>query len=463
MITLFFLLCLPLTVGAFDSSFTFGVANAPAQVEDSLQDIWETWGNNGQIKSWKETYLPEKRIEFWSHPEVELDLAQKLGVHSFRLGVDWFRVMPTPTTFDESAISKYRKILQGIRDRGMKVMLTLSHHSVPDWVQKQDGWHNSKTKEDFLRFAQRMMEEFHGEVEWWISFNEANVFVVNAYTAGFWPPGVKGSILSLAAIGPYKGRSIKALDMMADAHNELYTWAHKKFPSIQLGVAHNMANYRGRNFLDKVAAYFADQSMNWRFPERIRGNMDFYGVNYYGAEWIKGAGLEFNPEAEYSESGRAIDTSGFLELLKEIHSRFPDQKIMITENGIADTDDGIRSSYILEHLAAIKGARDLKIPVVAYYLWTLTDNLEWTDGYCPKFGLVAVDRKTMKRSPRPSYYIFQRVIKENDVTLKLRQEAWKKVVSLFGKFRPFCRHEDGVTALDLPIPRRYGKVDWRFN
>lgn len=32
------------------------------------------------------------------------------------------------------------------------------------------------------------------------------------------------------------------------------------------------------------------------------------------------------------------------------------------------------------------------------------DNFEWQKGFAPKFGLISVDRKTMERTPKPSFY-----------------------------------------------------------
>jgi len=44
------------------------------------------------------------------------------------------------------------------------------------------------------------------------------------------------------------------------------------------------------------------------------------------------------------------------------------------------------------------------VPVLGYLHWSLLDNFEWTSGYKPTFGLVAVDRATFKRTPKPSAY-----------------------------------------------------------
>ncbi len=462
-ILLLFISPLALCDITFPKDFIFAVANAPGQVEDGLKDIWLSWGNQGKIRAWKNVPQPEKRLEFWTRPEVELDLAQKLGVHSFRLGIDWERVMPAKNQFNETAILRYREILQMIRKRGMRVMLTLMHHSVPKWIQDQDGWHNQETIKDFVLFSQKMIKEYHADVDWWLTFNEGNIFVTMAYTAGIWPPGEKRSPLSLGALGYFRGKGIKAMDRMTEAHIEIFDWAHKNYPSIKMGVAHNMANYAGKNFINRLKATVADENMNWRFPENIRGKMDFFGFNYYGAEWLKGNQVDIDPTEEYSEAGRAIDVNGLYDILKKINQKFPGLPIIVTENGIADAQDAIRPSYLIEHLHAVHKAIQEKVPILGYYVWSLTDNLEWSDGYCPKFGLVEVNRMTMERKPRLSFEMYQTIIKTRSISHELRSKAWKRALSYQGKDRPFCRDKDGITAYDVPRPKKFIKKDWRFS
>lgn len=455
---LFMSLILPAFSG-FPSDFVFGVANAPGQVEDKLDDIWLQWARSGNIRGWKDN--PERRLEFWSAPEREIELAKNLGVGSFRLGVDWGRVMPAKGKFDEAAIKRYREIFKLIKLSKMKILLTLWHHSVPKWVQDQGGWHSEETKKDFVQFSERMLKEYKDEVDLWVTFNEANVFVTMAYSVGIWPPGEKSGPLSLLALGPIRGSSIRALDHMAEAHNTVYDLAHSLKSDIKIGLAHNMAWYTGKHWIDRQKAAYVSEVMNWRFPSMTK--MDFFGFNYYGAEWLKGTRVDIDPEEEYSEAGRAISVEGLAHLLREIHARYPKLPIYITENGIADALDVLRPAYLLEHLAVVESAIRSGIPVKGYYVWSLTDNLEWSDGYCPKFGLVAVDRRTLERTPRQSYSIFQKVIKENSVSSELRKFAWEKVLSHQGKERPFCRHEDGITAYDDPKPRKFSRKDWRFS
>jgi beta-glucosidase len=42
------------------------------------------------------------------------------------------------------------------------------------------------------------------------------------------------------------------------------------------------------------------------------------------------------------------------------------------------------------------------VPVKGYFQWIAMDNFEWTNGFDDRFGLVYVDFKTYKRTPKLS-------------------------------------------------------------
>lgn len=456
------LLSLDVRAVSFPKDFFFGVANAPGQVEDNLPDIWTEWGDQDKIRAYKNQTAPHKRLEFWTHPEVELDLAQKAGVKVFRMGVDWGRVMPAAQEFDAKVIERYRVILKMVQERKMQVMLSLMHHSIPKWAQNLGGWKQDEMITHFEQFSQRMLKEFAPQVDYWISFNEPTVFVALAYSVGIWPPGEKSGATSMLAIGPFAGDAIKAMDRMAEAHNLFYRQAHQHSSSIKVGIAHNMAFYTSKNWIDRLSAWYIGHVMNWRFPSKIEGHMDFFGINYYGAEWVKGSSIDIDPEEEYSEAGRAIYPQGLYHLLKDVYAEYQ-LPIIITENGIADATDNLRPAYLVEHLMSVHQAMQEGVKVNGFLYWSLTDNLEWADGYCPKFGLVNVLRdQKMAREPRPSFQLFSRIARSHTFSEELRQWAWNKVVMKQGQERPFCRSMDGISALDVPAKRKVVKKDWRF-
>jgi len=92
----------PLT---FDRSFLFGVATAPAHVEDELDDAWLPFCKEpGNCHAWLTTPKASERLRFWTHPEVEIGLAADLNSNVFRMGVDWSRLAPhAPSNFCNSS------------------------------------------------------------------------------------------------------------------------------------------------------------------------------------------------------------------------------------------------------------------------------------------------------------------------------------------------------------------------
>ena len=53
------------------------------------------------------------------------------------------------------------------------------------------------------------------------------------------------------------------------------------------------------------------------------------------------------------------------------------------------------------------------MPVEGYIHWSLLDNFEWMSGYGPKFGLVAVDRTTFRRTPKPSAHVYADIVRNH--------------------------------------------------
>jgi beta-glucosidase len=53
------------------------------------------------------------------------------------------------------------------------------------------------------------------------------------------------------------------------------------------------------------------------------------------------------------------------------------------------------------------------IDVRGYCYWSIFDNFEWGLGYRPTFGIIAVDRATQVRTPKPSAEWLGRVARAN--------------------------------------------------
>ncbi len=75
-------------------------------------------------------------------------------------------------------------------------------------------------------------------------------------------------------------------------------------------------------------------------------------------------------------------------------------------------DDRFRIVYLALHLSALHEAMERGVDVRGYFYWSLMDNYEWTS-FIPRFGLVEVDFQTFQRTPKPSAFFYQEVIREN--------------------------------------------------
>jgi beta-glucosidase len=105
-----------------------------------------------------------------------------------------------------------------------------------------------------------------------------------------------------------------------------------------------------------------------------------------------------------------------------VQSLWGAKSIFITENGCAASDvisddgrvyDSDRAMFLRSYLTQLQRAIDNGVPVKGYFHWSLMDNFEWIDGYGNRFGLVYVDFKTQKRTPKASAAWFREAVRRN--------------------------------------------------
>ncbi|KAM5568661.1 beta-glucosidase-like SFR2, chloroplastic [Rosa sericea] len=431
------------------------------------------------VAAWHNVEHPEERIKFWSDPDTELKLAKDTGISVFRMGIDWSRVMPEEPlngltkTVNYAALERYKWIISRVRSYGMKVMLTLFHHSLPPWAGEYGGWKVEKTVDYFLDFTRLVVDSVSDMIDYWVPFNEPHVFCMLTYCAGAWPGG-HPDMLEVATSALPTGVFKQAMHWMAIAHLKAYDYIHEKSTSSKplVGVAHHVSFMRPYGLFDVPAVTLANSMTVFPYVDSISDKLDFIGINYYGQEVVCGAGLKLVETDEYSESGRGIYPDGLYRMLLQFNDRYKHLNVpfIITENGVSDETDVIRRPYLLEHLLAVHAAKIMGVRVLGYLFWTISDNWEWADGYGPKFGLVAVDRaKDLARIPRPSYHLFTKVVTTGKITRYDRARAWHQlqIAARAKKMRSFYRavNKDGLMyagGLDEPIQRPYVERDWRF-
>jgi beta-glucosidase len=97
---------------------------------------------------------------------------------------------------------------------------------------------------------------------------------------------------------------------------------------------------------------------------------------------------------------------GMYQILKKVAKLPSVPKLYVTESGVCYRDfltdgtiikDKDRTDYHSRLLQNALKAKLEGVPLEGYFVWSLTDNFEWKEGYQPRFGLVYIDYKNQKR------------------------------------------------------------------
>jgi beta-glucosidase len=91
--------------------------------------------------------------------------------------------------------------------------------------------------------------------------------------------------------------------------------------------------------------------------------------------------------------------------------------MLVTENGVPANDDTLRVEYIKGALTELRTCLEKDMPIHGYLHWSLLDNFEWNQGFNMQFGLIAVDLKTFKRTPKPSAHYLGEIARKNEIPL----------------------------------------------
>jgi beta-glucosidase len=421
-----------------DPSFFWGISNSAFQVEGHpAESDWNDWTHTlGKIADDSTADLVG---DFWNLYDTDFALAQDLGANSFRISIAWERVNPRKNQWDDKAIQHYTEIFVAMRARGLEPIITLEHFVLPKWIVAEGGILSPHFPQYFSDYAEKMALSFSKQpasVHYWITFNEPNVQANNGYVIGLWPPGKKGR-LDLA---------LRAQFQMSRAHVEAARAMRLVDPQARIGIAQHWRIFQPKkdNALDRNFSDLLDFIFNRYFINAIvTGNpcghkayffcptfsinegdhpLDFVGVNYYGRSIVS-----FTQESPYfsllegsgtkSDLGWEVFPQGMYTALKDASQYgFP---ILVTENGVADTNDALRSAFLIDHISYMKKAQEDGVNLIGYLHWSLTDNFEWAFGLAPRFGLVSLDYKDLRRNKRPSFYEYKNIIKSYGKLQKL--------------------------------------------
>lgn len=408
----------------FPAGFLWGASTSSHQVEGGTKNNWSEWekknaerlaGEAGKKwKKWqqekfpemfeKENYVSGKACVHYNLFEKDFDLAKELGHNAHRFSIEWSRIEPEEGKFDEKEIEHYQKVISALRERGIEPFVCLWHWTHPLWLEEKGGSVSDEFPKYFSRYAKLMAERLD-RVNFWLTINEPMSVIPSCYITAKWPPQKKNIFLAL-----------KGYRILSDAHKRAYDEIHSVSENAQVGFANILAFFEPanrKNPLDVLTTKIAKYFSNERFLKMTEGKNDFLAPQYYFHHRINFLGKRKNENKKVSDFNWEIYPEGLYQIIKDLQKY--DLPIYVTENGLADKDDKMRTEFIKEHLKAVHKAISEDADVRGYFYWSLLDNCEWDKGFWPRFGLVEVDFKTQERKIRPSALEYKKICESNEL------------------------------------------------
>ena len=397
----------------FPQDFLWGVATAGHQVE----------GNNVNSDTWFLEQLPGTifaepsgdAVDHYHRYREDIALIAGLGFTSYRFSLEWARIEPAEGHFSLAALDHYKRVLEACVEHGLTPVVTFHHFTSPLWLLRSGGWEDSRTPELFARYCDRVMAHLGDLIGVACTLNEPNLpYLLREL-------GIPGGSQESRIGNPMWEAAGQRLGLSADrvasfqfaASEESFNVrlaAHRagrdaiKARRAELQVGWTLANSDiqavdgGQEHADRVR-----REVNERFLEASRGD-DFVGVQTYGRTVFGPDGLAPAPAgAATNQMGEEIYPRALEATIREA-ARIAEIPVIVTENGLATEDDAQRVAYLEAAVEGVASCLADGIDVRGYIAWTAFDNYEWIFGYGPKFGLIAVDRATQQRTPKPSAY-----------------------------------------------------------
>ncbi|MBF9069056.1 family 1 glycosylhydrolase [Streptacidiphilus sp. NEAU-YB345] len=373
----------------FPPGFLWGTAIGAHQSE----------GNNTASDWWYRENLPGSLVaercgdavdSYHRWPE-DLDLAAQAGFTDYRFGIEWSRVEPADGALSHAAVAHYRRIVEGAVARGLRPMVTLHHFTLPLWFAAAGGWLNPDAVERFLGYVDALAPVLEAagvvRVE---TINEPNIVAVL--------PQLASGEADLAQGLPVPDPTLTQI--MIAVHRATVDRLRARHPHLEVGWGVSVQDYQaGPGAEAQTEAYCEPRDQV--FLRASKGD-DFVGVQTYtrGVMGANGA-LVLDPDAERTQTGWEFYPAALGGAVRRAARIADGVPLIVTENGVATSDDTRRIRYTTQALHSLRAAMDDGADVRGYFHWSLLDNWEWGH-WGPTFGLVAVDPTTFVRTPKPS-------------------------------------------------------------
>lgn len=439
----------------FGDHFHWGVSASAFQTEGAYQQdgkglsIWDHFaGLKGKIF---ENQHAKTACDFYHLHKHDIEIIHRLGIKNFRFSISWPRILPQGTGhINTQGIDFYNSVIDTCLAYGIEPWITLYHWDLPLALSEKGGWTNRDIVNWFCEYAAVCAKAFGNRVRHWMILNEPAVFTGAGYFLGIHAPGLRGlgnflPAVHHATLCQAEGartlkdhlpdcevgttfscswiEPIRKVERHINAAKRADALINRLFIEPALGLGYPIDDLKS---LRKI-----EQHMHADDENKMKFDFDFIGLQNYTREIIKHSfTIPYVFAKPISADRRQVPVTlmnwevypeAIYHVLMDFHQKYKLKKIIITENGAAFQDkvhqhevaDDKRTQYLNDNIKQCLRAQREGVPVSGYFVWTLTDNFEWAEGYRPTFGLVHVNFKTQERIIKYSGYWYKDFIEGN--------------------------------------------------
>lgn len=372
-------------------AFVVGASTAAHQIE----------GENTSSDWWSFEQLHPNRLEpsgracdsFNRWPE-DMDLLAAAGLQAYRFSIEWARIEPAEGEISAESIAHYREMVAGARARGLEPIVTLHHFTHPAWFAQTGGWLGADARERFLFYLAQVGPILSEGVDRVITINEPNMVAIMHRV-------LNGDVQLDNGLGgglPLPDEAVR--DALIDVHHAARELLHAQHPGLQVGWSVANQAVQSIDGGERRAAEYREAIEDvWL---RAAAADDHVGVQAY-TRTVFGPDGKVEPDASTARTttGWEYYPEALEEAIRHTAEVAAGVPVLVTENGISTRDDTQRIAYTAGALQGLARCLADGIDVRGYLHWSLLDNFEWGN-WDPTFGLVAADRETFVRKPKPS-------------------------------------------------------------
>lgn len=398
-----------------------GTALSATQCEGGeLESSWIYWWGLGYIRDHASPAVAAQHTEHWRE---DVELLRELGVQTVRLGVDWTRVEPNESEFDEPALDYYREQLTALQSAGIRVTLELHRFTNPAWFEELGGFERAENLPLYLTYIEHVAAALGGVCSDYLTFAEPNAYAIGGYLGGDYPPGKTDPSACYRVLTHMAQCHVLAYDLLHQLHEAM------EYPPCRVSVSLRAQEFlpTGAGRVPKLLCAAAQRSFDAAFHAFYLGQIklpmkynkylvpgkycDFLTVDWYGERNVAEP-LDLTPFAKRGDVGRP---AALLGVLKHLHALAP----LPMQVELAGVEDGDRIDCLASYLRALSG---FSLPVESCCYAPLLDGFELLDGNAKRLGLVHVDFETQERRVKASGEFFRAVARARGADAALLEQ-----------------------------------------